>query len=966
MLFGENDGNVVIVRLPEDTKIKELDYYPDAEEIQKIKEQGYDGATFLEVGLKHVEDYPHKRLPAGEDVFNSKTTVVFYPEKIQVLSNSELSPDNNPRSTPLPRSPGVLRNGHTDDRGNYHITSDDRMGAGGKVAKFEANTEAIRVLKLLEEQKRYATPDEQSRLVQYTGWGGLSEVFKREPEGRWADRQRILKELLTDQEYRSASRSTMNAHYTSPQVIGAVWSAVERLGYKGGPTLEPAAGTGLFFGLRPVNLPVEMHGIELDSISGRIAQQLYQSANIKVSGYEDIKMPENRYNLVISNVPFGDIKPYEESKNQTPGLDNRYSIHDFYFLKSLHGTRPGGVIAFITSRYTLDKEETEVRRKIAEKADFLGSMRLPNNSFKQIADTEVVTDIVFLQKRFPDQPMSEQTKAFIGTEEISLPSPDGQIRKVHVNSYYSSHPGMILGTQDLSGSMYQGNEYTVSLPEEELQVRLTGAIGNLPENVMPVMIDERTRELDSALSEPLSHIDADKIPHGTFVIGLDTRLYQKDIETNEIIHSPLYENEAANKEEIVRIMRMATIRDCVKDAFEHYYSGQQLEVNRDLSRLNSLYDSFVQEYGFLNSRKNVYAFNDDPDSALLQSLEIWDPKSKSATKAEIFDGISFVKKEPVTSVDSPLDAMILSLSRYGSLNLPYMESLTGSDREQLIDKLLFSGHIYQDPQDYVNNGKATFITADEFLSGNVREKLRFAKLAEVKEPAVFSRNVSALQQVMPKDIEAQDISLRINSPIVGEKHVKEFVEEVFDAYRVDVIHVPITGKWEIKGSVRSAINNETFGTHRISALEILNSIMNGKPVKVYDRLEKEDRLVLNQEETSAAELKAEQINSAFDQWLWKDKDRTEDIVSRYNQVYNSHIERKFTHPERMIDQNADIRFHGCNFPFPMRPHQADAVWRVLQQKNMMLAHTVGAGKTLEMACSAMELRRLPVITQNDR
>jgi len=904
----------------------------------------------------------HGREPDGGRDASERSTGDSAPAIHPSPAGEGSGPATDPRSglidsPTLPRPPETLRSDRTDDRGNYHLSADDPIGSGGKVTKFEANLEAIQILKSLEETRRNASPEEQKKLVLYTGWGGISEVFKKEPEGLWAGRQTALQELLTPLEYRSASRSTMNAHYSSPAVISAIWTAVERMGYSGGPTLDPASGSGLFFGLRPLHLPIEMHGIELDSISGRIAQQLYQSATIKITGYEDIKMTENRYNLIISNVPFGDIKPYEESRNQTPGLDNRYSIHDFYFLKSLYGTRPGGMVAFITSRYTMDKIDTEVREKIAEIADFAGAIRLPNSSFKQIADTEVVTDIVFLQKRLPEQPMSDLTRTFISTTPLPLPSPDGTSSDTHISSYYAVHPEMILGVQDLSGTMYHGNEYTVNLPVGDLSGRLAQAIANLPENIMSVMVDEKTKELDSSYSQPLSHIDPGNIPAGTFIVGKYDRLYQKSFVTGRIELSPLYDNEPANHTDIDRIIRIAAIRDCVKDAFYHYYSGQKIEVTRDLSRLNTLYDAFVKDSGFLNTRNNVRLFYDDPDSSLLQSLEVWDPKTKTATKAAIFSGISLVRKEPITSVDSPIDAMVLSLSRYGHLNLPYMESLTAMNRDTLLEKLIASGHVFQDPHDYLSNGKETFITANQYLSGNIREKLRYATLAEEKNPAVFSRNVSALNQVMPLDIEARDIAVRMNSPIVGEKHVSAFIAELLDTYKVDIIHVPITGKWEIKCNARSTLNQETYGTHRMTAVEIINCIMNGKPVKVYDRID-ENTLILNQEQTSAAELKADQIQNAFSSWLWKDKDRTDDIVNRYNQVYNSCVERTFVHPERMNNPHAEIRFHGCNFPFPMRSHQADAVWRVLQSNNTMLAHTVGAGKTLEMCCAAMELRRL--------
>jgi N12 class adenine-specific DNA methylase len=876
------------------------------------------------------------------------------PEAMQKSLEAE-----NPKiqSTSLPRPTDTLRNGHTDDRGNYHITAEDEIGKGGKVAKFEANLAAIKLLKEIESEKRHATPEEQSVLVKYTGWGGLSEVFKRDLEGPWAARQQSLKWALTEQEYRSASRSTQNAHYTSPTAIEAIWTAVSRMGYSGGPTLEPATGIGHFFGMRPTNLPIEMHGVELDSISGRIAQQLYQSANIRLSGYEDLRMPADRYNLVISNVPFGDIKPYEEKKNQTPGLENRYSIHDFYFLKSLYGTRPGGMVAFITSRYTMDKQDSEVRSKIGEQADFVGAIRLPKNTFKEIADTEVVTDIVFLQKRPENEPMSDLTRAFIDTTEISLPCPDGTSKETAINKYFIDHPEMICGIQDLSGSMYAGNEYTVTLPQEELEKRLGAAVLSLPENIMSIMVDEKTDEMDISNSKALSHVDTESLPHGSFVIGQDNRLYQKDIETGQIALSPLYEHERENRLDISRIMQLCSIRDAVKQAIDHYYSGQQLECKSDIKNLNSLYDLFVKDHGFLNVKKNYSLFSDDPDSSLLHSLENWDAKTKTATKADIFKGISFAKKEPVTWVDSPVDAMVLSLSRYGNLNLAYMESLTGNDREQIVSSLLSSGHLYRDPHEYLSHGRTAYITSDEYLSGNIRIKLAEARAAAEKDPLVFGRNVSSLEVVMPKDLGPQDISIRINSPIVGEKHVSEFVKELVDAYNVEVLHLSINGKWEIKCRSWSALNTETFGTHDMNAVEIINNMMNGKPLKVYDKLP-DDRLVLNQERTAAVEAKADAINNAFNQWIWKDPERTEDIVRRYNDVYNSCVERKFIHPERLINPNAKIFLHGCNFPFPLRSNQADAVWRVIQEPNTMLAHSVGAGKSLEMACSAMELRRL--------
>ncbi|MGB7568160.1 MAG: SNF2-related protein, partial [Chitinivibrionales bacterium] len=402
---------------------------------------------------------------------------------------------------------------------------------------------------------------------------------------------------------------------------------------------------------------------------------------------------------------------------------------------------------------------------------------------------------------------------------------------------------------------------------------------------------------------------------------------------------------------------MVTIKDCVKDAIDHYYCEQALEVRRDLSRLNVLYENFVLENGFLNNKKNTSLISSDPDSALLCSLEKWDPKTKTAQKSDIFKGINFVRKPQITSVETASDAMILSLSRYGNLNLPFMESVSGIERENLLSQLSSSGYIFQDPHEFLVNRRAAYLTSDEYLSGNIRVKLEEAKNAAATEPLTFTRHVGALEAIMPKDLGPEDISLRMNSPVVGTKHVEDFIGELLQTTRFSVSHYAINGKWEITGHSYTTQNLETYGTPSMTAMKIIDNIMNGRPIKVFDK-GPDDKPVLNQDKTAAAENKAEIINNEFQKWVWKDADRTKDIVQRYNEVYNSHVERTFIHPERLLNPDAKIFFHGCNFPYPMRPHQADAEWRILQQKNTMLAHTVGAGKTMEIACSAMELRRL--------
>ena len=468
----------------------------------------------------------------------------------------------------------------------------------------------------------------------------------------------------------------------------------------------------------------------MDNISGRIAQHLYQSADIRIMPFEDVRMEENRYNLVISNVPFSEVKPYEDSKIRTPGLDGRYALHDFYFLKSLYGTRPGGVVAFITSRYTMDKESTEVREKIAQAADFIGAIRLPNNTFRGIANTEVVTDIVFLQKRAEGREPTALTGKFVLSGEIELPGRSGP-EKVHVNQYFIDNPQFVLGRPLLSGTMYKANEYTVSSEYEDLYSEIDKVIQMLPENIMSVMVEKRTKELEEKGS-PLPSAKEEGLLNGSYVIGNDMRLYQKHPLTGVVELSSLYEDEAANGSKIACIMKMVTIKDSVKKAIQHYHNDQPLEVQHELARLNGLYNSFVAEHGFLNEKKNWRLILKDPDATLLHSLENWNAKTKTATKADIFKGISFARKAHVTSVENPADALILSLSRFGHLNVAYMESITGTDRDQLMAELIAAGMVYIDPEEYQASRTISYLTADDYLSGNVRGKLEIAgKMADM-------------------------------------------------------------------------------------------------------------------------------------------------------------------------------------------------------------------------------------------
>jgi N12 class adenine-specific DNA methylase len=873
------------------------------------------------------------------------------------------------------RPAGTLRNGHTDDKNNYHISFEDSIGDGGKVTKFEANLAAITLLKKLEEQKRYATPQEQSVLVKYVGWGGISEPFALDAKGTWKDRQDALKELLTTEEFNAARKSTMTAHYTSPIVAKSVWDAARRMGYNGGPTLEPAVGTGMFFGLRPDDLHVEMEGIELDPTSGRIAQQLYQQANIRICGYQDFKIPENHYNLAISNVPFGDFKLFEPVASRTPGLENKYLIHDAYFLKTLHGVKENGVVAFITSRGTLDKSNPEVREKIAEKADFIGAIRLPSTAFKQITDTEVIADIVFLQKRSPEKEMSEQTRNFINAHAVEMPNVKGEgSSTIHMNSYFIDNPQMVLGNQDLSGTMYGGNGYNVCLAQDatdsDFEELLNKAIHSLPADIMHGIVDKKSSELQNNLNEYFKTLpDYNKKPVLSFVIGPDGVLCQK-LADGEYHKSALYEEleTSTNSREKNRLTKdisiikeLVLIRDSLQKTLAYSANGQNIDAAVELENLNKLYDSFVSQYGYINKTQNISAFNDDPSYPLLMAAEHWDAKNKTATKADLLKGVTIASRPPVTSVDTPEDALILSLNEYGRVDLPFMANVTNMTEEAIRDDLLLKQAIYQDPRPFLATHSEVFLTADAYICGNVREKLRSAEEAALHNPSRFANNIESLKAAIPIDLQPHEISLKINSPVVGEKYVQQFVRELLNSENTTVDHLSINGKWNIESGwdINRTRNRETYGTSRINAIELIELTLNGKAIQVFDKGDDGER-IYNQAESLKAEMQVEKIKQEFQRWIWSDPDRTDTLVRKYNDEYNSTVNRKFIHPLRIKNTEAEIHFHGCSFPYPARKHQADAVWRLVQNDSNMLAHTVGAGKTMEMTWAAMEQKRLGI------
>jgi len=869
--------------------------------------------------------------------------------------------------------------------GDYLLTPGDRVGAGSRGDKFNDNVEAIHLLKTLEREGRYATPEEQSRLVKYTGWGGLSEAFdtrletkedKSSTDVAWLKRYNLLRDMvvdgtITEKEYESMRQSTLNAHYTDPNVVAAVWDGVMRMGFKGGSVLEPATGTGLFFGGRPVNLPtpVEMHGVEKDSLSGRIARQLYPSADIQINGYQSVTLPENRYNLVISNVPFAQLKPRDESGLIPELSDGGYALHDFYFLKSLHGVKEGGLVACITSRYTMDKVDTDVRSKIAEKADFVGAIRLPNDAFGQIANTEVVTDIVFLQKRFPGKEMSDLTRRFIDTANVVMTTPEGAETAVPVNSFYIDHPEMVLGTPSLAGSMYSGEEYTVN-SSGDLEKQLAGALEFLPKDIMNVMVDDKTDELKDKLAQ-LEYKYRD-LPSGSYFVDDNRTLFQKHPDDGLIIpvHEERQKNEKTGKDRVIlsnasieKMKDMVEIRDCGFKVFQYYRNQDEIQYKKALEELNHRYDRFVEKNGYLH--KNLSLIQSDPAASFLQSLETLNIRAsvdrrkndRIYDKAPVFSGLTYAIKEFPDRVETSVQALALSLSRYGAVDIPYMASLVGKDEKEMTAELLAARNIYLDPASH-KNGRAVYIPADEYLSGNVREKLRIAEAAAESNP-IFKVNIDSLREVMPKTLSFEEIVLKMNNPLIKEEYIQKFIMDAMEleANEVTVKHIGFNGVWDITFPKYGVFDVRANGDH-CSGVDIFNRVMNGRPLDMMGTDPETKKPYKKEALTDAVKNRASEIQDRFNSWLVDNPDILNELVHNYNEKFNSFVSRQYKHPDRLVDDSVKVSLPGCALPFPLRPHQADAVWHVMREKNVMLAHSVGAGKTFEMICAGMEKKRL--------
>ena len=819
--------------------------------------------------------------------------------------------------------------------GNFHIT-DDNLGVGGPKQKFARNIEAIQTLRTLEQEHRGATAEEQQVLSQYVGWGGLADVFDPNKEN-WSAEYTQLKGLLTEEEYAAARASTLNAHYTSPVVIRAIYDAVEKMGFQSGNILEPSMGIGNFFGMLPSGMAdSRLYGVELDSITGRIAQKLYPQADITVAGFETTDR-RDFYDLAVGNVPFGQYKVNDKAYNKLG-----FSIHNYFFAKAIDQVRPGGVVAFVTSRYTLDSKDSSARKHMAERADLLGAIRLPNNAFRANAGTDVVSDIIFLQKR--DRPIDHEPDwVQLGKTE------DG----FAINQYFVDHPEMVLGELTTESTQYGREELTVAPIEGAvLADQLAEAVQHIEGNYTAVEIAAPDVADVEAQRKTLP---ADPTVKNFSYTVVDGEIYYR--ENSIMTQVELSDNAKGRVTGMVELRQI--INDLIQQQLEDYPDA---DIKATQERLNAAYDDFTAKYGLLNDRKNGRLFEQDSSYYLLCSLENLDEQGQLKSKAAMFTKRTIRPERTVTSVDTPSEALAVSIGEHGKVDLPYMAELLGTPDEYGRITTELSGVIFKDPVADPTDPEAGWQTADEYLSGNVRDKLRMAQLAAESHPE-FKVNVDALTKAQPKDLEASEIDVRLGATWLAPSIVQQFMMETFQPpYRIrynnaiTVRYSPYTSEWRISNKSATGFGDimatETYGTRRANAYKILEDTLNLRDSRVYDTIEEngKEKRVLNQNETTLAQQKQQAIKDAFAGWVWKDPQRRALLVKKYNELFNSTRPREY--------DGSHIHFVGMNPEINLREHQRNAVAHVLYGYNTLLAHEVGAGKSFEMAASAMELKRL--------
>ena len=818
--------------------------------------------------------------------------------------------------------------------GNFHIT-DDHLGEGGAKQKYARNIEAIRTLFKLEQEHRGATAEEQQVLSQYVGWGGLADAFDPNKDG-WAKEYTELKGLLSEDEYAAARSSTLNAHYTSPTVIRGIYDAVERMGFRSGNILEPSMGVGNFFGLLPDSMAdSRLYGVELDSITGRIAKKLYPQADITVAGFETTDR-RDFYDLAVGNVPFGQYKVNDKAYNKLG-----FSIHNYFFAKAIDQIRSGGVIAFVTSRYTMDSKDSTARKHIAERADLLGAIRLPNNAFRANAGTDVVSDIIFLQKR--DRPADiEPAWVQLGKTE------DG----FAINQYFVDHPEMVLGQLTTESTQYGREELTVA------PIEGANLADQLAEAVQHIEGQYTAAEVDAP------DIAEEEATRRTLPADPEVKNFSYTVVDGEVFYR---ENSVMTQVELSdtakgRVTGMVELRQIVNELIQ-----QQLEdypdadIKATQERLNTAYDAFTAKYGLLNDRKNGRLFEQDSSYYLLCSLENLDEQGQLKSKAAMFTKRTIRPERTVTSVDTPSEALAVSIGEHGKVDLPYMAELLGTPGEYGRITTELSGVIFKDPAADPTDPEAGWQMADEYLSGDVRAKLRMAQFAAETNPE-FAVNVEALTKAQPRELEASEIDVRLGATWLDPSIIQKFMTETFQIpyylrHAVKVRYSPYTAEWRVEGKTATGrsdiISSETYGTSRANAYKILEETLNLKDVRIYDTIEDAEgkpKRVLNKRETMLAQQKQQVIKDAFANWVWQDPQRRIALVRQYNELFNSTRPREY--------DGSHIHFVGMNPEISLREHQRNAIAHVLYGGNTLLAHEVGAGKTFEMAASAMEAKRL--------
>ena len=903
----------------------EYDYQPQRGEVEEdylneMTESDIDRhETEVFTQIEGSEDYPEgvEEPPlTAEDVQNRESSGqdIQKPEKV---SDTSLEPDIE---VPVKQvEPQIDKTGAV----NFHITDDD-LGIGTAKEKFRRNVEAIRTLEKIESENRIATLEEQEVLSQYVGWGGLADAFD-ESKSAWANEYQELKGLLSEQEYASARESTLNAHYTSPAIIRSIYDSLDKMGFEKGNVLEPAMGIGNFFGMMPEKMQESrLYGVELDGITGRIAKQLYPNADIKITGFEKTDYPNDFFDVAIGNVPFGQYKVADKQYDK-----QNFLIHDYFFAKTLDKVRPGGVVAFVTSKGTMDKKSPEVRKYLVQRAELLGAVRLPNTAFKENAGTEVTSDILFLKKR--DRVMD------LEPDWVHLSEDENGIA---MNSYFAEHPEMIVGKMEMVSGPYGLESTCMPDTTRPFAQQLQEAISHIDGEIEAVELDELADELADAT------IPADPDVKNYSYTLVDDRVYYRE---NSIM-KPVDMSDSMQE----RIKGMVGIRNCTPELI-----NLQLEeypdtvIKEKQAELNSLYDAFSKKHGLINSQTNKRAFNQDSSYCLLCSLEKLDDEGNFKGKADMFTKRTIKKAEVVTSVDTASEALAVSLSEKARVDLDYMAELTGKDVGTVKEEL--TGIIFQNPL------TDQWETADEYLSGNVRDKLETAKVYVESHPE-YAVNVQALTQVQPKELDASEIEVRIGATWIDPKYIEDFMRETFETPQhlldrnvVGVQYSDVTGQWNIKGKnadYGNSLVNMTYGTSRRNAYTILEDSLNLKDSRVYDTVEEDgkERRVLNKKETTIASQKQEAIREAFKDWVFRDPERRQVLVAKYNQLFNSTRPREY--------DGSHLKFPGMTPDIELKPHQKNAVAHVLYGDNTLLAHCVGAGKTFEMTAAAMESKRL--------